>query len=157
MEQATGSSLFSLTIDPVTKNHLAETAKWSKFLAIVGMVFVALGLIGVLFFAFYVSSVSNVDGGYGGNMYGGFFPGFGVGLALFYIILLAICFFPLLYLLRFANRMKAALYGNDQQALNTAFLNLKSCLRYVGIFTIIILAFYAIAIIIGIVGVAAFS
>jgi uncharacterized oligopeptide transporter (OPT) family protein len=90
-----------------------------------------------------------------GNPYFG--AGFRVGLAIVYIILIATWFFPLFYMLRFAGKMKTALAGNDQQALNIAFQNLKICFRFIGIVTIIILAFYAIAIVFGIIGASMFS
>ena len=159
MEQTTSSSLFSLTIDPVTKAHLSETARWARFLAIVGMVFMAFAAVGVLFLSYTMGNIgNNLDSEIGGGAYpSGMFPAFGIGMAIFYILLLLVWFFPILYLLRFANRMKAALNGNDQQALNISFQNLKSCFRFVGIITIIILAFYAIAIIFGVIGAAIFS
>jgi hypothetical protein len=53
--------------------------------------------------------------------------------------------------------MRAALNGNDQQALNTSFQNLKACFRYIGIITIIALVFLAIGLVFGIMGAAAFS
>ncbi len=155
MEQTPSSSLFSLSIDPVTKAHLHETAKWARFLAIVGMVFLILGIIGILFVATALSSFSGpMETEYGGTSP---FPIFGAGIAFVYIILLVIWFFPLMYLLRFANRVRAALNGNDQQVLNAAFQNLKICFRFLGIVTIIVMALYAIAIIFAIVGAAAFS
>jgi hypothetical protein len=46
-------------------------------------------------------------------------------------------FFPLLYMLRFANQMRTALDGNDQEKLNESFQNLKRYFRYFGIITII--------------------
>jgi len=155
MEQDQHASLFNLSIEPVTKAHLSETAKWARFLAISGMVFMSLAVVGILFFAYYLSSLGgSVDSQFGSQS---MFAGFGVGLALFYIILLGVWFFPLLFLLRFANRTKVALAGNDQQALNSAVQNLKMCLRYVGILTIIIMALYAIGILFAIVGLAAAS
>ena len=155
MEHSNSSSLFSLSIDPVTKAHLHETAKSARFLAILGMVFLILGVIGIIFFA---TAMSSFTGSFE-NQYGGATPmsAFGVGIALVYIILLVIWFFPLLYLLRFSNRMRVALHGNDQQALNVAFQNLKICFRFVGIVTIIVLALYTIAIAFAIVGSAALS
>jgi uncharacterized membrane protein (DUF485 family) len=66
-------------------------------------------------------------------------------------------FFPCLFLFRFASKMKHALAANDQAQLNTSFQNLKSLFRFVGILTIIFLAFYAIAIVFGLLGAAAFS
>ncbi len=73
------------------------------------------------------------------------------------IVAAVIWFFPLLYTIRFANQMKVALAGNDQQALNKSFQNLKICLRYLGIVTIIILAIYAIIIVFAIVGASMFA
>ena len=152
MEQS--SSLFSLSIDPLTKSHLNETAKWARFLAIVGMVFLVLMIIFGLFFSTMMATSRNpfeepVEGG------SGLMSGFGIGLAILYIILAVIWFFPLLFLLRFANGIRAALHSNDQNALNVSFQNLKSCFRYVGIITIIILGMYALAFVIALLGGAA--
>lgn len=143
MEQHQSSSLFSLSIDPVTKTYLSEAAKWGRFLAITGMVMLVLMILFGLFFSTMMATSSNpfeepVEGG------SGLMSGFGVGMAILYMLLAIIWFFPLLYLLRFSNGIKAALHSNDQNALNISFQNLKSCFRYVGIITIIILAFYAL-------------
>ena len=156
MEQTSNSSLFSLTIDPVTKAHLSEAARWARFLAIIGFVFLALMVVGGIFLSTMMAqNMSQLDGGYGGSA--NVFASMGAGLAVLYIIMAVIMFFPLLFLLRFANRTKAALASNDQQVLNTSFQNLKAYFRYIGIITIIILAFYAIAIVFGVLGAAAFS
>jgi hypothetical protein len=155
MEQTT--SLFSLSIDPVTKAYLAETARWARFLAICGFVLLGLMLLFGIFVLVGMSSDlgSNFSQEYGGN---NMFGPMGMGAFAFaYIISALIIFFPLLYLLRFANRMRASLNGNDQQALNYSFQNLKAYFRFMGILVIIMLAFYAIGIIFAIIGTAAFS
>lgn len=156
MEQT--SSLFSLSIDPVTKAYLSETARWARFLAICGFILLGLMLLFGIFVLVGMSSEigSNISQEYGGSA--SMMEGLGMGaFAFMYIISALIIFFPLLYLLRFANRMRASLNGNDQQALNHSFQNLKSYFRYLGIITIILLAFYAIAIIFAVIGVAAFG
>ncbi len=143
--------LFELSIDNATKAHLVETAKWARFLAIAGMIFMGIAVIAVVGLVVYLgSAVGGLDDSSTGNPF--YNAGFGAGIALFYVLLLLIWFFPLLFLLRFANKMKAALAGNDQQALTAAVQNLKICFRYVGIITIIILAIYAIAFVFGILG-----
>jgi hypothetical protein len=155
MEQT--SSLFSLSIDPVTKAHLADTARWARFLAICGFVFLGLMLIFGVFMLVGMSSdiSSNIGQEYGGN---NMFGAMGLGaFAFMWIISAIIIFFPLLYLLRFANRMRDSLNGNDQQALNYSFQNLKAYFRFLGILTIILLAFYAIAFIFSIIGASMFS
>jgi len=156
MEQ-TNTSLFSLTIDPVTKAHLTEAAKWARFLAITGMVFLVLMIIaGVFGSAMLFSTTSRLESEYGGSATG--MGAYGTGIFAAYMIIVAVIyFFPLLFTLRFANNMRVALNANDQQALNISFQNLKACFRFVGVLTIIALVFMAIAIIFGIIGAAAFS
>jgi hypothetical protein len=142
------SPLFSLTIDPVTKSHLSETARWAKFLAITGMIFLFLMiLLMTLGSTLIFSKFSNLETSNGSNMA----SMASLGMAVYMIIIAVIWFFPLLFTLRFANGMKRALAGNDQQALNTAFQNLKVCMRYLGIITIVILAIYAIIIVVAII------
>jgi Mg2+ and Co2+ transporter CorA len=154
MEQ-TNTSLFSLSNDPVTKAHLYETAKWAKFLAVVGMIFLVLMIVaGVFGSAMLFSTMGGLDNEYGGTG----MATYGSGIFATYMIVVAVIyFFPLLFTLRFANKMRAALNGNDQQALNTSFQNLKACFRYIGIITIIALVFLAIGLVFGIMGAAAFS
>ena len=153
MEQMSPTSLFSLSIDPTTKAHLSEAARWARFLAIVGMIGLALMVV-IFGYAMMSSATGSFDGTYG--TYG--MGAYGFGIFAGYIILAAVLyFFPLLFTLRFANKMHTALNANDQQALNTSFQNLKICFRYIGILTIICLAFVAIAIIFSVIGAAAFS
>ncbi|TAL51203.1 MAG: hypothetical protein EPN92_00945 [Chitinophagaceae bacterium] len=151
MEQNQNTSLFGLSIDPSSKAHLAEAARWARFLAIVG--FILCGLIVVL--GIFAGSVfSTMMGRMGGGEFGdaGFSTsGFATMLSVIYICMALLYFFPCLFLFRFANHMKAALASNEQETLNSSFQNLKKMFRFVGILMIIVLAFYAIALIIGIV------
>ena len=105
---AHNSSLFSLNIDPLTKTHLNETAKWARFLAILGMVVLALGLIvalmGATIFTTFFGMPTTTD-----------YPGAEAAMTTARITMVvttliasAIIFFPLLFLLRFANAMKRA-------------------------------------------------
>lgn len=153
-QNVSSSSLFSLSIDPVTKAHLSETARWARFLAIVGFIFLGLMLVFGIFLSTYMSTIFGRNDMYGGAGLG---ASFGVGMAIMYIIISALWFFPLLFLLRFANRMRTALNGNDQQALNISLQNLKVFFRFIGIMTIIVLALYALIIILSLVGMAALS
>lgn len=133
------TSLFDLQIDNVCQNYLMETAKWGKFLAIVG--FVGCGLI-VLVAIFAGSIFASLGGmpGRSGAGYGGF-------ITLFYILFALLYFFPLYYLFNFSNKMMTAIRNNDQEALQSSFANQKSCYKFVGILTIVILALYILVII----------
>lgn len=145
--------MFSLTIDPVTKAHLSETARWARFLAILGFIFLVLMIFVVIGMLVYTSS-GNVESPYGGSA---MFPGFGAAMAIYYVIIAAVWFVPLLYMLRFSNAMRTALHGNDQQALNASFLSLKSCFKFVGIVSIILLVLSLIGIVFGVIGFMAMS
>jgi len=153
MEQQHSSELFSLQIDPFIKSNLLETARWAKFLAIVGMIVLVLLAIAYIVGFSFLNTVGGVDNSYYENQ----FPlQMRIGMIIGSIIMIAIAFFPLLYLLQFSNRMKTAMAANDQEALATAFLNLKKYFRYIGILVIIALALYALIFVIAILGFAAF-
>jgi len=148
-EQNQESSLFGFGIDQSSRAHLAEAAKWAKFLAIVG--FVMCGLIIVLSFfigALFSTSMSR----YGDSA--AFGSGFGIIMTIVYLSFGVLYFFPCLFLFRFANNMIVALNSNEQITLNRSFQNLKIMFRYVGILTIIVLGLYIIAFVFGILGAA---
>ena len=74
-----------------------------------------------------------------------------VGTVIGAIIMTAIAFFPLFFLLQFAGKMRTALAANEQDGLNEAFLNLKKYFRYLGIIVIIVLVLYACIFIVAII------
>lgn len=131
MEQS--NELFSLNLDPQNKTFLAETAKWAKFLAIIGFIFIALIVLVGIFAGTLMATTFDATG----MLSGGFFT-------FFYILMSLIYFFPCWYLYKFASSMQNALKLDDQQQLTTSFMNLKSCFKFVGIFTIVILSIYGL-------------
>ncbi|MFI5185916.1 MAG: DUF5362 family protein [Chitinophagales bacterium] len=139
------SSLFGLNIDPVIKSHLSETARWAKFLAIVG--FICCALI-VVFGIFFVSNIGSFERSYGFNE-GPSLSSLGPTMVVMYILIAVLYFFPCLFLLRFSNKMKTALAADNQADLTVSFQNLKVLFRYVGILTIIVLTIYVLALLFG--------
>lgn len=139
-----------LQIDTTAHAYLAETAKWCNFLSIVG--FILSGLIGIV--ALFAGTIlGNLSSGYGGNSS---FIGAGF-VTVIYLIIAGVYFFMSLFLYRFASKMKAALYTNDQETLNNSFLNLKNLYKLMGILTIVYLSFLVLALIVGIGGAAFMS
>jgi hypothetical protein len=145
MEQTTSPDLFDLQVDPRSSKFLIETAKWARFLAIVGFIFC--GLI-VLFSLFAGSILSAVFSRYAGStaFLGGAFISF------FYIFVSLLMFFPCLFTYRFSASMLLALRNNDQELLSTSFRNLKSLFKFHGIVTIVVLSLYGLAILFAIAG-----
>jgi hypothetical protein len=138
-------TLFGFGIDQSSRVHLSEAAKWAKFLSIVGFIMCGLIVVIAIFAGSFLATMSNpYRNEYSGSE--GLTKGMGVFIAIFYIGIAILFFLPYLFLFRFANYMRAALNTNDQLVLNRSFQNLKIMFRYVGIFTIILLAFYGLAI-----------
>jgi hypothetical protein len=145
-QQNVESPLFGLTIDPLIKSHLYETARWGKFLAIIGFICCAFIVLGGIVF---VSSLGTFQRTYGMNEGGVALSAFGPGIVILYICIAILYFFPCLFLLRFSNKMKSALVADNQAELTGSFQNLKVLFRYVGILTIIVLSIYILVILFG--------
>lgn len=141
MENIQSSAPSGLGIDENSKSHLMETARWAKFLAIVGFIVCIL----VVLAGFFAGSVlQQMMGQMGENEIGNLnLQGFGAMLSVLYIGFAILYFFPCLFLYRFATRIITAFTTYEQDHLNRAFQNLKILFRYVGILTIIVLCLYA--------------
>lgn len=139
--------LFELQLDNQAIAHLGETAKWARFLAIIGFIFI--GLIVIL--AFTAGSFFAQMGSYSGTplaaISGGIFT-------VVYLIGAAVWFFPNLFLFQFATRLKKAIATNDQTILANSFSAQKTMYKYMGILVIIYLAIIALALVLGILGTA---
>ena len=137
------SGLFGLNIDQASRMHLLETAKWGRFLAILGFVFCGLFVVVGIFMT---TMFSTMDRTYGTDMPAGFARTFGPAFFFVYLVLAVMYFFPCLFLLRFSNKMRIALTADNQSELTASFQNLKVLFRYIGILMIVVLSFYIIAI-----------
>jgi hypothetical protein len=133
----------NLIIDWRSKEFLKETAKWTKFLAILGFVGIGLMVLGSLVMLFAPSSLmSNGDFPFGGKIF----------MMLLYLAFAVLYYFPISYLYQFSENTKKAIENNDNNAIRDAFEFLKSHYKFMGILTIILLSFYAIIIFIGLIG-----
>lgn len=136
----------NLSLSPDIKNFLAETAKWAKFIAIVG--FVGIGIMVIA--AFSVGTLmSMMMSQFSEEIPMGFPP---MIFTVMYLIMAVIAFFPIYYLFKFANHMQLALKRDDHAALTVSFENLKSHYKFYGIMLAIFLGFYLLMAVIGIGG-----
>ena len=151
MDQNQSPSIFGLGVDPESKAHLAEVARWARFLAIVGFVMCGLIVLAGFFAGSLMSSMtSRYPTGFGRAYRMN--SSMSTMISVLYILFAILYFFPCLYLFRFANFMKAAIASEDQENLNKSFLNLKAMFKFVGILTIIIISLYVLAIIFAVIG-----
>jgi hypothetical protein len=114
-----------ITVSEDMLGSLKATKTWVTFLSIVGFVFCALMVLGAL------AMFAGVGSGAAGpmKMLG---PGFGV----FYLILVAIYFFPCLFLFHY-GRAIGRIPSAGQSAMEEALAKQKSFWKYMGIVTII--------------------
>jgi Family of unknown function (DUF5362) len=133
--ESSQSSIFDLQIDEQSRLHLLETAKWGKLLAIVGII--SGGLIALVGLMFMVA----------GPIFSGMesMRAFSGAIGIVYLVIGVVWLFPSFKLLRFSSNMPAGINKSDQLLVTEAFANLKSCFKVWGIMTLVLIIFYALA------------
>ncbi|HQO49168.1 MAG TPA: DUF5362 family protein [Bacteroidales bacterium] len=127
-----------MTFNQQMKSYLLTTAKWGKFLAIVGFIIIAL---------IAVASVGLIIGFE-------FLREFGAAavplslLGVVYLFVAAIYFIPTYYLFQFSEQIRLGLQNGDAEVTQSAFKNLKSLFKFTGILTLIFVIFYALLMIV---------
>ena len=149
MEQFANTNLFDLQLDQPSINYLGETARWGRFLSILGFIFCGLILIGGVFYGTIFSSLMRSVNADSPVLSGAFMSALYI---IGSIVVALLMFLPALYLFNFSTKMRRALGNNDQPILVESLKNLKSYFKYYGIITIICLSFYALIFIAGIIG-----
>lgn len=143
------SNLFDLQVDQISMSYLKDAARWARFLAIIGFIMCGLAVCFAILAVTVMAGLFNQLGT--GSSFGGTGLG-GGGIALIYIVLALIYFFPCLYLYNFGMRMKVALRNNDQEQLVVSFKNARACLRFIGILMIIAIGIWVLALLFVIIG-----
>ena len=138
------TQLEQLTITKASKNFLKETAKWAKFLSIIGFILIAIMLV----FAVFATTIFELAG----KMQPGMPASLGLTMTVTYLVLAIIYFFPVYYLLQFSNKMKTALSTKNDETLAKAFEMLKAHYKFIGVFTIITMSLYALLIVAAVFG-----
>ena len=127
-----------LVITTSSKNYLLYAAKWAGFLSIIG--FISLGLMILAGLTLGIAGGSSQ---------------FGI-IGFIYLGMAVIYFFPIYYLYLFAQKIKKAVNSTSQSDLEGGFENLKSCFKFLGIFTIVIISVYILIFLVAIVAGTAF-
>lgn len=128
----------SIAINDEIKDYLLESAKWAKFLSILG--FIGLGLIALA--SILIVILGSSSGSYSNRSEQ---PAW---IVFIYITLAVVYYFPINYLFQFSTGVKRAINSNNQESFTSGFKNLKSHYRFVGIMSIVVLSIYVLIIII---------
>lgn len=118
--------------------YLMETSKWANFLAILGFIGIGLMIIIGIVIMFGVSIFSKLSAA---SIPMGF-------MGFIYIIIAAIYFFPVNYLYTFSKEIKLGIMAKDTFTITSGFKNLKSLFKFIGIFAIIVMSIYALALVV---------
>ena len=138
-----------LQLSPPGLNYLLESAKWGKFLAIMG--FILCGIMAILSFVLpaFMSRLPPYN-----SMPSTFSSGVQSAMTIVYLAAAVLLFFPCLYLYKFSIKMQLAVKSVSQENLDESLMNLKSMFKFYGILTIVLLSFYALIFILGMLGLA---
>lgn len=128
-------------INSASREHLLVTAKWAKFIAIVAFIMQGISVFSIVTgLILGASIVGQAELG---------------GVAISIIISLAVVvlyFFPTYYLYKFAIKMIDGLsYKNSGSIIEEGFENLKSSFKFMGILMIVVLSFYALIFLLGLI------
>jgi len=130
-----------LEITGTLRNHLSGTAKWAKFLSVIGLVF-CFGMFAFsLYAAFYVSPIMRIRYGFS----------LGPAISALYLFLSVALFFPSILLYKFSIRLQDAIKENARENIENAFLNLRSLFKFIGIVIMIVLALWLMSIVFAVV------
>ncbi len=133
------TNIFDATFSETSKAHLLETTRWTKFLAILMFIFIGLMLLGVISLLISGSALNSMSPGF--SAMGPVFP---TTIFLFVILLY---WYPTNMLYKFSANMKTGLLSNNAELIEKGFRCQKNMYKFMGIFTITILALYFIVIV----------
>lgn len=138
-----------LQVTPLSQNFLNEAAKWGKFLSIIGFIFCGFLAVAAFFMPALYSRLTAFN-----QLSSDVVGATATLITVIYLVFAVLLFFPCFYLNKFSVKMKIALNSVSQENFEESFKNLKSLMKFYGIFTIIILSFYVLAFIVAMIGLA---
>jgi hypothetical protein len=144
MENEKQTENFENQLTTAAVGFLQESAKWSKFMAIIGFIGIGLMVLVSLFMAIGFSAMGAST-----------MPELPFSMSIFsiiYVLFAAIYFFPVYYLYQYATKTSAALHSKNKQLLADGLENLKSHHKFLGIFTLIIISIYGLIFVFAILG-----
>jgi hypothetical protein len=119
--------------------YLSDIRRWTKFLAIIGFITIALMVLFSLIFLMLPEGFR--DSG---------IPFYDARIvSAIYLVNALIFFFPALYLYKFSKNLRNSLRSGDESSLIRAFRFLRAHYRFLGIITIILLALGALSMVMG--------
>jgi hypothetical protein len=134
----------TLHLNDNAKTYVLETAKWAKFLSIVGFVITGFIVIGALFAGSILAFLKESNSGHMGVP--------AAAITFVYLLLAAVYFLPCWYLYKAAVFLKSALATNNSTDLAAGLGKVNSYFKFMGILTLLVLGMYALILVFALVG-----
>jgi hypothetical protein len=140
-EHANDHEMEPLVITEDIRSYIYETARWTKFLGIMGFIFTGLMVMVALSVGTIMQSMSEIPAYQG-------LASMGSGIiTVLYLFIAAIYFYPSFLMYKFSTAAKTAVLFGSQENLSIAMSKMKSIFKFWGILTIVIIAIYVLMII----------
>ncbi|MDB5020073.1 MAG: hypothetical protein JWQ28_1200 [Pedobacter sp.] len=133
-----------LIITEDIRSYIYESAKWSRFLSIVGFILTFFMVIAALSMNSIMTAMSQIPAYSGLAKFGS------AGLTVIYLIIALLYFYPSFLMFKFASSAKQAVLYGEQASLSLAMSKLKSIFKFWGILTIILISIYVLMLLAGI-------
>ncbi|MDR3679381.1 MAG: DUF5362 family protein [Flavipsychrobacter sp.] len=130
----TETGIFKMEVDATAQSHFLEMARWTKFLAIMGFVFMGLLMIVCIAVGVFLANSSTPVAGINNTMF-----------ATIYLVVAAIYIYPIFALYKYSTQIKKAIITTNQELFNSAISYLKRMFKYTGILLVIFIAIYGVA------------
>jgi len=144
MEES-GQEQEQLLVTEEIRSYIYETAKWTKFLSVVGLVF-------AVFMALAAFSANAIIEGIAATTPNNPLVQLGTSFIMVYFLCISLMlFYPSFLLFKYANAAKTAVLYADQENFTVAMKKMKSVFKFWGIMTIVVLAMYILSLLLVIV------
>ncbi|HKK10471.1 MAG TPA: hypothetical protein VJ939_06510 [Bacteroidales bacterium] len=128
-----------ITLTGFAIKKLDSLRKWAMFFAVLGFIFIGLGILSMIGFTFFGFSEALQPQQMPNQMPITALKSMNI---IGTLIIIAIYFFPVLYMYRFSVRTKKAIMENSSDSFELAIQALNSHFQFMGILTIIFLVIY---------------
>lgn len=141
LEHVEDNGAVTLLVTEDIRSYIYETAKWTKFLSIVGFIFTGLMVMVAFSANAIMQSMSEIPAYQG-------LAGMGSGIITFFYLLIALVYFyPSFLMYKFSGTAKTAVLYGSQENFSIAMSKMKSIFKFWGILTIILIVMYVLMIV----------
>jgi hypothetical protein len=143
--------IFNLEIDENAKSNFLDMARWTKFLAILGLVVQGLVLCLGVFLSLFLTNIAETYGGPSASAIANMGALGPIAIVVFFLVIIGINIYPIYALLRYSACIKIAINTDNKEQFNRAIKYLKWMFKYIGVLAIITLVIYGLEILFAII------